>query len=383
MPSPGRQELRSRDGRTFPADVREDRSDPHGCPSLVGVVTSSHDEYLSSFRQLRLRGFILERASRPWRVVRREMTTCILEHGIDAAPWAASGSTAGGVVTVAFAGRADARMCLDGREVSLDAIGVWPGGARVSIVARARADWFVLTVPDTEWTSLARPGGDATPGKGAVTGGPRPVRPEDLAQVRSLARRVLESVEDAGPVESSPESASLLEQLLLAQVAKLTNGSPSTLRRDRSPRIDRCSVIEQVEAVLDARPSEPLYVADLCSATGLAERTLRHILVEQYGASPMRVLRNRRLCDLRRSLLAKDDGTESIARVAARHGFWHMGALAGDYRELFGELPSETCRSGGGLMRASATGTRVVTSCTPFGPSADREPTAPGAGPAL
>jgi AraC-like DNA-binding protein len=315
--------------------------------------------------------------------MRRGLTTCVLEHGIDAAPWAASGSTASGVVTLAFAGSPDARMRFDGREILSDAIGVWPGATRVSIVARSRADWFVMTVPETAWTSLARPAGDATPGTVFVTRGPRPVRPEDLAHVRALATSALAGAEDAGPVGSSSETASLLEHLLLAQVAKLTHGPTSNLRRDRSPRIDRCSVLARVEAALDARPSDPLYLEDLCTATGLAERTLRHILVEQYGASPIRVLRNRRLCDLRRSLLAQDDGTEGLARIAARHGFWHMGTLAGDYRKLFGELPSETRRHGNGTVTEPAPATRAVASRSVLRRPVGGEPPLPGAGPAV
>jgi len=28
--------------------------------------------------------------------------------------------------------------------------------------------------------------------------------------------------------------------------------------------------------------------------------------------------------------------------MANRHGFWHMGQFAKDYKNLFGELPSQT-----------------------------------------
>jgi AraC family transcriptional regulator, ethanolamine operon transcriptional activator len=346
------------------------------------MVTSSHDEYLSSFRHLRLRGFILARAGRPWRRTRCRLTSGVLEHGVDAAPWAASGSTADGVVTLAFSGNPEAQLRADGRAVLQNDVCIWPGNARVSLAALRPADWFVLTFTETEWTKQAGPWVDATPGHGATAGGLRPVRPEDLARVRALATRVLETAEDAGPEALSPGAAARLEELLLAEVARLTSGAPSALRRNDSPRIDRPFVLDRVEEALEARPSEPIYLADLCAATGLAERTLRHILVEQYGASPIRVLRNRRLCNLRRSLQAEDDGTEGLARIAARNGFWHMGTLAGDYRKLFGELPSETRRSGQGFVPDSAPAARTVASHGVFGRPADREATMAGAGPA-
>lgn len=54
-------------------------------------------------------------------------------------------------------------------------------------------------------------------------------------------------------------------------------------------------------------------------------------------------LRDALLVGARRELKSRA-GTDTVQDVAARWGFWHMGAFASDYRRQFGERPSDTGR---------------------------------------
>lgn len=327
--------------------MKEDRSEPRSRPALAGVVTSSHDEYLSAFRALRLSGFILGRATRRWAVKRCRLSSCVLEHGVDAAPWAASGSAAEGAVTFALAGSPDARLRADGQDIPGDVVCQWPAGARVSIAALRPADLIVVSVAEPTLVALAT---EATvPSRPVSAAASFFVGQEEVARVRALALRALAEAETARPVGLSPETSASLEQALLGELVKLATDS-RIARRNGCARIDRRLVLEKIEELLAARLSEPVYVADLCEATGLAERTLRFILIEQYGTSPIRLLRCRRLCQLRQCLREEGGGAESLSRIASRYGFRHMGTLAADYRALFGELPSETRRAVGELL---------------------------------
>ena len=55
-------------------------------------------------------------------------------------------------------------------------------------------------------------------------------------------------------------------------------------------------------------------------------------------------LQTRQLNAVRRNLRASGPRGDTVRNVAARWGFWHMGQFARDYRNLFGELPSQTLR---------------------------------------
>jgi AraC family ethanolamine operon transcriptional activator len=92
-----------------------------------------------------------------------------------------------------------------------------------------------------------------------------------------------------------------------------------------------------------ARLGDPLYVADLCMATGASERTLRSAFRNVYGMGPNRLLKLRRIHQVRRELEHATERT-LVSEVAQRHGFWDLGRFAGDYRRVVGESPSQTLR---------------------------------------
>ena len=50
-----------------------------------------------------------------------------------------------------------------------------------------------------------------------------------------------------------------------------------------------------------------------------------------------------RVMSLARMALQSRDGSVPLVKsVALGHGFWHLGQFAHDYRNTFGEAPSET-----------------------------------------
>jgi AraC-like DNA-binding protein len=105
-----------------------------------------------------------------------------------------------------------------------------------------------------------------------------------------------------------------------------------------------------VEACLEARKGETVYLADLCAVTGVSERTLRTVFQGSYGMSPVQYLKLRRLHQVRRALRRADSDLNTVQSVANSFGIWHMGRFAVEYRKLFGESPLETLKE----VRSSA-----------------------------
>jgi AraC family ethanolamine operon transcriptional activator len=77
----------------------------------------------------------------------------------------------------------------------------------------------------------------------------------------------------------------------------------------------------------------------------VSERTLQNVFREYYGLGPVRYLQLRQLHRIRHALRAADPEAVSVTDVVVRHGEWQFGRFASRYRQLFGELPSETLRT--------------------------------------
>lgn len=102
----------------------------------------------------------------------------------------------------------------------------------------------------------------------------------------------------------------------------------------------RWQIVTAARDLIVEQPDMPITVADLCRALGVSRRSLHYCFQDVLGFGPAVFLRNVRLDGARRAL----KNAQSVTEAATLWGFWHFGRFAHDYREMFGELPSETFR---------------------------------------
>ena len=88
-----------------------------------------------------------------------------------------------------------------------------------------------------------------------------------------------------------------------------------------------------------------LTIADLCNMAGLGKSRLHQAFSEIYGISPGAYLYRLRLTSIREKLLSEEAPPRSVKDVAIQHGFVSSGQFARAYRDMFGELPSQTLRA--------------------------------------
>jgi AraC-like DNA-binding protein len=121
----------------------------------------------------------------------------------------------------------------------------------------------------------------------------------------------------------------------------LTGGS--SMQR-YSGRHHHSTVRERFEELLAATHDRPLYLAEICAATGASERTLRVCCREHLGMGPIRYLWLRRMHLTRRALRRADPSTSTVTEIATQFGFWELGRFSVEYKRLFGESPSLALR---------------------------------------
>jgi len=105
-------------------------------------------------------------------------------------------------------------------------------------------------------------------------------------------------------------------------------------------------VVERVKAVVNDCPQDCFGVQDLAEAAGVSVRHLQQSFMRYADLPPTVWLRNRRLNAVRRDLLAADPAQVTVAEVAMRWSFWHLGRFSQAYHGLFGEYPKATLKRG-------------------------------------
>ena len=80
------------------------------------------------------------------------------------------------------------------------------------------------------------------------------------------------------------------------------------------------------------------------SELNVSIRSIQLAVEEHFGVSFVRLARLVRLHQVHGALVL--GLATSVSEAATRHGFWHLGRFSRYYREVFGQPPSQTVRSG-------------------------------------
>lgn len=139
-------------------------------------------------------------------------------------------------------------------------------------------------------------------------------------------------------------------------------------RRPRHPRLGRCiletmirvlarpprpvergrnitsysQIVARAKSYILANLKNPLTVTSIAQAAFVTRATLYRAFAEILDETPQSYVRALRLNRIRRDLADEEEAICSITIVANRWGITELGRFAGRYRQLFGELPSQT-----------------------------------------
>lgn len=226
-------------------------------------------------------------------------------------------------------------MVWRGQDVDGGQFAVFPKGGELDCFTEDGFDMFTISVSEESLFSIASELGFQTLEK--------ELKSTEVIRGKASAMQRLRKIllQNTSP-SSAPilDGAGLEKTVLLNLIGALETENEPIAACNRSRR--RRAAVRQVDEIILAQSTDPPKVKDLCRLVGVSERTLEYAFSEYCGLTPKTYINAMRLNGVRRKLRT----TKSVADAANAWGFWHMGQLARDYRNLFGELPSDTLIAG-------------------------------------
>lgn len=161
-----------------------------------------------------------------------------------------------------------------------------------------------------------------------------------IQNFKSLLKEIFDYKALESMLVSSEKEVTFIEQQILQTLADVFSTSNS-VHLDIND-IKNLALLNQALKKIDQHLDEHLGVAEIARELNISRRSLQTLFTEHFGLSPLKFINLRRMNLVRNALRRCDPGNSSIANIAMQHGFWHLGRFAANYRELFGELPSDT-----------------------------------------
>jgi AraC-like DNA-binding protein len=240
-----------------------------------------------------------------------------------------------GTVGFLFPRGASGKFLASGENVANGKLVVLPDGSGTDIVASGPLGSEAILVTKARFVEMIE----------VLCPTPKSVRPERMvaiqgntAQLRALRNAVLEFV--ARPeLEPHPEEIS---NLLAATIAWMGDSSRQWQPEGFSVNGARRRVAKLAQEFLEEHYREAFRIEDLCRVTGVGVRTLQRGFREYFDLTISDYLKAVRLDATHRELVAAHPSQHSVAQIALRNGFSHLGRFSVGFRERFGESPRQT-----------------------------------------
>lgn len=150
-------------------------------------------------------------------------------------------------------------------------------------------------------------------------------------------------LERPGGIADNPLAREQLEAYVMSQ---LLTAVPNPYTEDLAGPAEpvQAGRLKPVVEYMENNADLPLSPPELAKVGCMSVRSLHASFQKTFGESPMAYLRRIRLDHVRAELLNGRNPDAQIIDIAMRWGFFHPSRFAQQYRDRYGELPSETVR---------------------------------------
>ena len=170
-----------------------------------------------------------------------------------------------------------------------------------------------------------------------------PLSGEQGVMLREQLAPFLDAAERNPAAFAQPAATKVFRDELVSVLAGLIESASHTPPRDLT-HTTYTDIVRRCERILQENAGQPVTVLDLCRALRCSRRTLQTGFQRVANVTPVEYLRSIRLNAVHRLLRMTSADELLIGDAASRWGFTHLSYFAREYRDLFGELPSQTPR---------------------------------------
>tara|TARA_R110000764_G_scaffold46107_1_gene103494 strand:+ start:1070 stop:2050 length:981 start_codon:yes stop_codon:yes gene_type:complete len=167
-------------------------------------------------------------------------------------------------------------------------------------------------------------------------------RPE-TQHVRNTLQYVANALDGPLTQFDNPQVRSELRDMLLTNILMLLPNSYSDVLNGKPAGVAMPHYVKRARDYIHAHAAQSIGLQELVEYSGCSYRTLQSAFGETFGMSPMVYVRMVRLNGAHNDLLVAEDG-DTVATIARKWGFGHVGRFSGMYARQFGVVPSETLR---------------------------------------
>ncbi|MER7575754.1 AraC family transcriptional regulator [Streptomyces sp. NPDC126514] len=237
----------------------------------------------------------------------------------------------------------DSMVRVAGREVATPCSVAGPG-MTLGMSLPAEADTLILCVPQAS-VDNAVTAQTGEPPAAAMRFAPALPDADPAAAAWLGTARAFAQFAESPLATRSPLAVAQFEQVLVHGLVSLQlHDCSAVLPAHAHPALPRA--VRRAMAYCEDHAADPVSVADMAAAARVSPRTLQERFRVDFGTTPVAYLRRVRLDHVHQDLLRIADGSASgtVAEVATRWGFTHLGRFAAAYREVYGQVPSRTAQ---------------------------------------
>lgn len=297
----------------------------------------SFDQYCSAVRMAKVNFILTRREEAAWWLEFVAVANLLLQFGGDGGASVVEGTiTADTYVLLARHNPSFSNIAFNGELVLQNEFVLLPPGAHFVISADGPRSWLSLTIPrhvvEIAWARNPILQKRIHARHPCIV----PVTTDQHLTLLSLAESLLKLAQTRFHISEVQR----VENSLLETARHMLCGEGIVQRVSLEYRRANDIVTTALSSVAHLDHIDTIYVDDLARAADVHSRTLLRAFHRVVGMGPVRYLRFRQLNAVRRAL--NEAPTTSVTAALQTAGVSDMGRFSGQYKELFGELPSET-----------------------------------------